>query len=221
MRMTAAAPVHLIREALEAYMAPDVASRALFEALGHFDGVPKTTEELLSLVQGPLHEILAVQVGTRDAASALARIVATLGGAPRSGRDADATTTVPTVSHPVTVLVIAGNGYFGDRLAAALGPIRVAPYHASSLERVASLSRRIVAGIVVADATDFAAIETDSLAEALSEFPTTVPRVVWAADLPYGQALLRSFERRGDPCMALPSTEGIDPLLDLIRSRKS
>lgn len=219
--MTAPAPVHRIREALEAYVPSDVASRVLFEALGHFDGVPKSSEELLTLVQGPLQGILAEEVGTRDATAALARIVEMLGGAPRSGREEDATTTVPIVSHPVTVLVVASSGHFGDRLAAALGPSRVAPYRASSLERIADLSRQTTTAIVVADATDFAAIETDALAETLSAFPPTVPRVVWAAELPYGQALLRSFERRRDACMALPSTEGIDPLLDLIRSRRT
>ena len=45
-------------------------------------------------------------------------------------------------------------------------------------------------------------------------------RVLWGSDLPYGQTIARATRPDDPTLILLPLEEGIEPLLDIIRSRQ-
>jgi hypothetical protein len=74
--------------------------------------------------------------------------------------------------------------------------------------------------IVLVDASDFPSIEPTDLAAAMGKAGEAV-RAIWGADLPYGQGVLAAAQRLGIPTTPLDRREGIAPLMDLVRSRRS
>ena len=135
-----------------------------------------------------------------------------------ANREDDATTAIPTGRDPVLVAVVANGGALASRLAAALGADRVSPVTVRSIEALASLDKE--PGVVVVDGTDFAAIEAPDLAEALGRLSPTTARVVWASDLPYGRRIAHALAQARMPHASIDRREGVEPLLDVVRSRK-
>ncbi len=216
--------VHVIREALECVLAPEVAAAVFFESLNGPDGVPETKDEVMLMVRGPLYASLVERVGPDEANAVVQRILITLepmqsGSAPRKSREDDATRAVPTHKRPVKVRVIAGGPGFATRLRYVLGPTRIEV--ASSADPDALVREAPPApSIIIVDATDFPPHGPDAIVRALDGLPPTTTRVLWASELPFGQRCREAFLEAAEEIVALTRAEGIEPLLDLIRSRK-
>lgn len=230
--------VSVIRRALEGHLSPAATSTLLFDALSEYGrDVPQTMDDMRHLVRGPLAEALARRLDEDQARDLIALIEGELEGSgpeilifrgdseppapparPLTERERDATAAVPVATAPVPVAVIAAGAGFAARLATALGPRRVALRAVHAVEELGTLPT--LPTIVVVDATDFAAIEPARLAEALGKLPSTTAHVVWAAGLPYGRQLTASMQDAHVRSVPIGRTDGIAPLLDLIRSRR-
>ncbi|NOY93321.1 MAG: hypothetical protein GXP55_19215 [Deltaproteobacteria bacterium] len=209
-------PVEALRTALGELLPRDLGPGLLFEALRPLPTLPRSDEEVAALVHGSLRDALIRRAGeTRGAA--LAERLAQRIREERPPRDADATRSMPTLRHPVPVVFVAAGDGFSDKLTASLGPKRIEALPCHDLDEFQRALRREEIALAVVDASDFAPIEPKELAEALSTLRATTARVVWSASLPYGRALIASL---GDQAtVSLEADEGIEPLLDLIRSR--
>ncbi|MDH5492926.1 MAG: hypothetical protein OEY14_13310, partial [Myxococcales bacterium] len=64
------------------------------------------------------------------------------------------------------------------------------------------------------------AIDTDEMVRSLQELHRSTALVVWAANLPYGRSILRALGKAKATAVALSQGDGLDPLLDMIRSRR-
>lgn len=73
--------------------------------------------------------------------------------------------------------------------------------------------------VALIDGEDPPAIEAAALASALAAMPEKIVRVLWAADVPMAAALARALDRRGTYVLRVARNDGLDPLLDLVRSR--
>jgi hypothetical protein len=233
--------VTVIRKALEGVLSPSATSSVLFEALGnHGQSIPRSTIELTELVRGSLSIALSRRLGPTRAAQVVSSIERAIETAPfgepeplrrpadpdataplaavMHGRDADATATVPTATAAVDVEVFAAGRGFVDRLVTVLGPRRVAPSVTSDIDRVGRSTPP--PAILVVDATDFTPTSPGVVSIGLARFPTTTAIVVWGAELPYGRSIVKVAAERSLHVVPLPRAHGIDPLLDLIRSRR-
>jgi len=230
--------LRIVRESLEGVVAPSLQSTVMFEALeSHGRELPRTTEELLTFVRSSLQDALVKRVGHREASAVVARIEQLLRTAPTltppgglfdtrtppSGirhRDRDVTTEIAIAREPVVVLVIASGGSMVQRLHAALGRSRVSGVSANDLERVRSVTSSYVPPIVLVDATDFPAINPAEVASVLIALPSTTACGVWGADLPYGRSIVLAMAGAESPAVAFTRGEGVEPMLDLIKSRR-
>ncbi|MEM9193604.1 MAG: hypothetical protein AAGF12_30800 [Myxococcota bacterium] len=224
-----------IRRIIEGVLSPSRTSTVLFEALAaHGDEIPRNDHDVRALVRGPLRSALSNRVGEEQTnslieviESALSEVLDPDAAAPTpipdepptmAALDPDATAAFPLASAPVEVAVVAGGRGFADRLAMALGPRRVAPRAVSGAAQLKSLTPE--PAIVIVDGTDFTAIEPDVWARLFTQLPPTTVVVVWAAGLPYGRTTVEALTIASVDAIALKRTEGIEPLLDLIRSRR-
>lgn len=225
--------LRLVRESLEAVVAPTIVSSVIFEALEHTGGqLPGGPGAVRDLVDGALRDALARRLGG-DAHALIDDVVALLDALtsrsaaraptapPPSRPDREVTLEVMLDERPVLVLVVAGSTDLATRLQAALGSARVTAIPTSVLAKLREQIKIGAPQLVLIDAADFAAIEPDELALELAKLPSTAVRAIWGADLPYGAALLRGLVERGAPATPFDRREGIDPMLDLIRSRRS
>jgi hypothetical protein len=215
--------VHVIREALECVLAPEVAAAVFFESLNGPDGVPETKDEVGLMVRGPLYASLVERVGPDEANAVVQRILLTLepmqsAGAPRKSREDDATRAVPTHNHPVKVRVVASGAGFATRLRYVLGPTRIEVE--ATVDPSALVGEAQAAAMVIVDATDFPPQDPQAIVRALDALPATTTRVLWASELPFGQRCREAFFDASKDVVALSRAEGIEPLLDLIRSRR-
>ncbi|WP_053234697.1 hypothetical protein [Sandaracinus amylolyticus] len=217
--------LRIIRESLEALVAPSMVSSAIFEALEAIGGdLAQGGAAASEFVQGPLRDALARRMGA-DAHPVIDDVLAMIGAVTPSGpgavrRGGDVTREVFVDSRPVIVIVVSAGHAFASKLQAALGATRVIPIPAASLERMDEQLRVAAPQMVLVDSADFAPIEPERLALFLEKLPATTVRAIWGADLPYGGAVLRAMITRSIPATPLDRREGIDPVLDLIRSRQ-
>lgn len=221
---TEPAQVRIMREALEGVLSPKLAQAVLFEALGDSGQLPSSSEELLTLVRGPVQDAVQRRSGGDAATAVVTRLEGILGRRPSErppAPDGEATVAVPTDEHPVAVLVVSAGPWFGGRLAAALGPDRVGPVFASDEVGVQAALAEHGPAIVIVDATDFPAMDPESAAATLRGLPSTATAAVWGGELPYGRRVAFALQESGVDAMTFPRKNGIDPLLDLIRARRA
>ena len=230
--MSAPSPTRVVRSALEDALDTRLASTVLFEALGEAGSqVPRSLDELVDVVRGPLREVLARRLDPGQAADLVEAIERALMPppdepatleipldelVPRTERD-DMTAPVLRLRGPVPVLVVAETDGFARRLLAALGDNRVAPSAtpAPSDETLEDPPR-----LLIVDASDFpTAIGPRALLSWAAGLPPSTALVLWAASLPYGKNLQRELASTELSFVTFDPTEGIAPLLDLIRSR--
>jgi hypothetical protein len=62
--------------------------------------------------------------------------------------------------------------------------------------------------------------DAESIAAALGDMPSSVVRAIWAADAPEALFLTRALADRGVYTVDVAHSDGLDPLLDLVRSRR-
>lgn len=223
--------LRLVREHLETVLSPPVAASVLFTAL-EAGKMPESALDVARLVDGPLRTVLVARMRQAevdsvvgDVLSALAPALSTSGSVASSpmGYRGDVTLEVPISStgEAVRLVVMAGSETFAQQIEAALGPLRVT---AVTLRSVLGLRRVLTVAvtapdIVVIDASRFPAIEPTDLADALAAMPATTARIVWGADLPYGESLMREVLARKAQATSIDRSEGVEPILDLIGSR--
>jgi hypothetical protein len=228
--MTREAPeIRLIRETLEGVLHPSTASTVFFEALQASGGaLPTTPEQLATLVRGPLRRGLAERVGEDRGAEILDQLelmLAALGSKGRARRRPsrhDQPTAAVTLSDvSLRVFVLSGGAAFGEQLKASLGPQVMSLVPVVDADTLRIRLDQVPPSMVLLDGGDFPAIEPEDLVTQLSPLPAEVVKAVWGADLPYGQRVLDAAQRRGLGLTPFDRSEGVAPLLDLIRSRRA
>jgi hypothetical protein len=217
----------MVRESLEAVVAPSIVSTVIFEALEQAGGqLPTGPEAVRDFANGALRRALVARLGDGahsicdDVVTMLESIAPRPVNPPEVRRDFEVTREVVIDALPVFVIVIAGSGTLAGRLQAALGSNMMTATPTTSLEQLHEHLGIAAPQVVLIDAADFANIEPDPLALVLEQLPATTVRGIWGADLPYGAAILRALAGRGSPATPLDRREGIAPLLDLVRSRR-
>ena len=227
--------MRLVREKLESVLSPTLASSVLFDALAEIGGRPPTTgEATLTLVEGPLARVLARRVRGVEGDTILAELVDTLRAVVKpahtpaaptlrpSARELDETLEVVRTEGAVSVMVVAANDNLAMRLEAVLGPGRIFTrtlYTRGELEGLLRGSK--FPPIVVIDSVEMPPIEPTDLAMLLGGTPPGTVHAIWGADLAYGSALLARLVERHTPATPLDRREGIEPFVDLVRSRRA
>jgi len=226
--------MRLVREKLESLLAPELASSVLFDALAEASGMPPSTgEATLALVEGPLARVLARRVRSAEADTIVNDLIEMLrvivGPAvtpahptPRARlRDLEITLEIQLGPGAVGVLVVSARPDLASRLEASLGPGRITARTISSLAVFESQLRAAeLPPIVIVDAVEFAPIEPVQLADALRRSPKGTVHAIWGADLAYGSVVLGELVESHVPATPLDRREGIEPFLDLVKSRR-
>ncbi len=215
--------VHVIREALECVLAPEVASAVFFESLNGPAGVPETKDEVILMVRGPLLSALIERVDENEANIVVQRILSELepmqATTPRRGREEDATVALPKDKRPVKVRVLSAGTGFATRLRYVLGPDRAEVEQTTHPDALLTEPAPGPA-IVIIDATDFPPQDAEAIVQSFASLPASTTRVLWASELPFGQRCREAFLAASSPVLAFARAEGIEPLLDVIRSRR-
>ncbi|MFK7990274.1 MAG: hypothetical protein AB8I08_29910 [Sandaracinaceae bacterium] len=230
--MSEVSPTRVLRRTLEEALDTDVASTVLFEALGESaTGVPRTRDEVLFVVQGPLREVLTRRLDAVQAERLVHRVEHQLSPAEpvtlempledlaSEGRREDATATVPT-SAAVPVLVVASGPAFAVKLELALGERRVSPRTASDPASLEDALGDATPALMIVDATSPPTLSDTIVIRAGHTLPTTTACVLFGVELPYGRRLLKSIDAQDRPWVTLERREGVAPLFDLVRSRR-
>ncbi|MBX7191563.1 MAG: hypothetical protein K1X94_05880 [Sandaracinaceae bacterium] len=224
----------LIREALEGFIAPEIATAILFDALAQTSTPPSNLHEARTFVTGPLSEVVRRRVRSDEVTSIVRLVQGAIDAAiDRDGVDVDvdfdpaasapgdgptATQQMSTITRPVPVVVLAASSTFADRLGLCLGEDRV---YASTVASAQGLRKAIFAQspmLVVFDGSSLAELDPEPIAEVLRGFPDNVVPVLWAGETAWG-ARLMTIAPRKPALVTLERKEGIEPLCDLVLSR--
>lgn len=237
----------MVREALEGVVSPTVATALLYEALEASGAAPPDTlEAMKAFAHGPLDEAVRRRMRDDEASQIRARVGELFTRALRHSRlpprgdggdfdldvdvdlgvegdDADGTATqqMTVVKRPVPVVVLSARSEFADRLVVCLGEDRVKTV---PVVDDATLSKAVFAYsalVVVLDGAAPARVDLSALAQALRRLPNGATTVVWASESEGGTTLASALDRAGAAAVTLGRGDGIEPLLDLILSRRS
>jgi len=229
------AEIVLIREALEGFISPEVATAIIFDALAQSASPPSSLHEARTFVAGPLSEVVSRRMRPSDVTSVIRLMKGVIDSAiDRDGVDVDVdidfdplsssteksteTQQMSTIVRPVPVVVLAEQSIFADRLGICLGEDRV---YTSTVTSPAGLRKALFAQsplLVVLDATACASVSVDEVAEVLGGFPDNVVPVLWGGETAWGERLVALAPRK-PAVVTLDRKEGIEPLCDLILSR--
>jgi hypothetical protein len=218
--------MYLIREALEGLIEPRVASSVIFDALerGGIDALPSEAAKLIGFIEGPLRAATTDRVGSSTADDVVERLtgllrtaMATPAGA--SGPGDVRTVEVPVGAGPVRVMVLGRGSALAVRLRAALGGDRVAVGASTAVPAAEHMATTLRPEIIVLDAVDPVQDPVDSVAEMLARVPGKGTHLVWGREQPWASKISHALDERGIPFTPIDRLEGVDPLLDLIRSR--
>lgn len=226
---------------LEGTLAPAVASSVLFDALERWQGgVPRTGEEVLQIVQGPLSEVLAERLGDAGRDSVIQLIqdrLVQLAGAldlvlevatppaeailPASAEAPEEVQTkrIRAVNHAVGVLVASSSTRFAPQLTTAIGAERVFPL---TVHDVSSLRHEVFAmnpQLLVLDGAAPPPIAEAEWVQVLRGLPDHVLIVIWDAGTDFGRRAVAFCSRSDHASLGLLRSEGIEPLLDLVLAR--
>jgi len=218
----------VIRESLEGMLAPAVASKVIFEALEPFGGDPPSGEGLARFVENELQASLQARAGHEVARDITSRISSVLGllvpGKGGSGPLAPwqrQTAEVSLVNGCVRVAVISATSGMDRRLQAALGD-KVMPLGVRRLSRLQVVATDRRPQIVLIDGADPPPDRAVDLIGPLRLLSKEALVVVFGSHEPWAQQAVKTIEAMGvgaPTLVELDRREGVDPLLDLIRSR--
>lgn len=207
------AVIGILREALEAELPDGAASRMLFAALSAWGGrVPGTFVEVLDVVQGPLRQVLAAELGLARARAVVRTLenrlrfsemptglVATM---PRGAFEEPPTATIPRASGPVSLKVIAKTPTLAALVVSVLGPARVTVSDDPA--------------ILLIDASDPPDAWPADLELRARQAHLTV---IYGTDLAEAASLTERLRADGVGYLGFTTDHGAAPILDLIRSR--
>jgi len=223
---TEAPEIRLIREALEGVLHPSTASTIFFEALQANGGsLPKSTQEAIDMVNGPLRAGLAEKLGS-DGATLANQIAMRLSSIPRPvrkkpSRHDEQTRSLDLSGETLPVYVLTSSKNLVSQLHASVGPKVMSPLLIGDALTLRTRLVQISPSFVLIDASDFPAIEPDELARELSALESSVVKAVWGSDLPYGQGVMNAAHQLGFSLTPFDRSEGVEPMLDVIRSRRA
>jgi hypothetical protein len=219
------AGLHLVREALEGIIEPTAASAALFEALERqgADDLPGSAAELMDFVRGPLYAVVERRIGTTGADEIVDRMDRTVkrveSGMPLRGGGAATTLEINVGTGPVRVLSLSKSTSLAVRLRAALGGLQVHVVSASDLSEAETKGAKHDPDVVVIDATAAITDDAEGVMTFLSRLKPTSTSVLWGEELSFGRTLKHEAVQRRVKLTTVERSEGVDLLLDLIRSR--
>ncbi|MBX3272010.1 MAG: hypothetical protein KF729_17220 [Sandaracinaceae bacterium] len=218
--------IRLIRETLEGVLHPSAASTVFFESLQAFGGaLPTDAREAIDLVNGPLRRALVERLGDDGAAVAdeLATTLSAIGRSVRKrpSRHDEQTKAVSLSDETLPVYILTASKALVGLLHASVGPLVMSPLWVPDAAALRGRLSQIAPGFVLIDASDFPAIEPDELAQALCGLDAQLVKALWGADLPYGQGVMDAAHRLGFSLTPFDRREGVEPVLDVIRSRRA
>ena len=223
MRAMSESGMKLIREKMEALVAPRTASAIIFEALAadRANSIPVAPAALNRFLAGPLHHVAVRRLGSEDAQRLLDALRAALAaGAQPERRDAAVRTLeLPIGRGPVQVVVASGDASLAVALRASVGGERLGVHSVDSPTALRGVVRRVTPELVILDGTSPIGGVLEEIAAAIAALPPTSARLLWGHDHPYGVRVGEVLEARGCEFTRIDHREGVDPLLDLVRSR--
>ncbi len=231
----------MVREALEGVVSPTMATTLLFEALeASGRPPPRTIEQMRAFASGPLDHAVRQRLRDEDASQIRDQVDAlfarALARSPRTASveveldvelddeeqtDGTETAQMTTVARPVPVVVLTAREEFADRLVLCLGHDRVKTI---AVVDDAALSKAVFAYdalVVVLDGASPTSADAAAVAAALRRLPNGATTIVWGSEAAGGATLTKALDRAGAACVPLGRSDGIEPLLDLILSRRS
>jgi hypothetical protein len=222
-RFNAELGLYLVREELSSVVEDNVAGSLLFGALelGRLDDLPADAEALVEFVRGPLRDVTSRRIGEARAHQVCERIARILEkGMDRKFGDAATrrTAKLELGSGPLTVLVIS-RGPLAVWLRVALAPDFVDVRSLAGLSTSKGLLERLTPALVIVDAGEALHEEPGAVAAWLGGLLPEA-RVLWGTDSPWATDLCATLDRKGVEYVPVDRREGVEPLLDLVRSRK-
>ena len=215
--------MYLIREALEGLLEPRVASHVLFEALerGGIESLPSDASLLIGFVEGPLRAATAERAGEATAADIVERLTSVLQKAVvmDAAPDVSRTVEVPLGAGPVRVMVMGRGSSLAVRLRAALGGDRVAIGASTATPAAEHMVGTLRPEIIILDAVDPIQDAVEDVAAFLARVPAKTTRLVWGREQPWASRLADALDQATVPYTPVDRRDGVEPLLDLIRSR--
>jgi len=218
----------VIRESLEGMLAPDIASKVIFEALEPFGGDLPSGEGLARFVENELKASLTSRAGHEVAQDVTGRISSVLGLlVPGKGSTEPLppwqrrTAEVSLVSGSVRVAVVSATSGMDRRLLAAMGE-KVMPLGVRRLSRLEVVARDLHPQIVLVDGADPPPDLAVEMIAPLRALPKDALVIVFGSREPWAQQAMKSIEAMGagaPQVVGVDREEGVDPLLDMIRSR--
>jgi len=208
----------LIREALEGLVEARTASAIVFDALGRAEAIPQDVDGLILFLEGPLHECTSRQAGSNVAASLVERVLAMFrAGSP--SRDVATTLQLPRGTGPVRVMVLSRNTILSLRLRAALGPDVVGVAAVCELGKARTAIERMGPEVLILDGVEPMVDDPAALSEVIALVPSPATRAIWGGELRWAAAAVAAFAADQQEVTPVDRREGVEPLLDLIRSR--
>lgn len=217
--------IRLIRETLEGVLHPSTASSVFFEALQAGGGaLPQDAREAVDLVNGPIRIGLRERLGADggdSVADQLANMLSKIGREVRRrpSRHDEQTQSISLSDKTLPVFILTASRELVDRLHAALGPQIMSPVIVTDSDMLRTRLSQIAPAFVLVDASDFPAIEPEDLVAQINALKSGVIKALWGSDLPYGQSVMDVAQKRGCGITTFDRREGIEPLIDVIRSR--
>jgi len=216
--------MYLLREALEGLIEPKTASGVIFEALGDESSgeLPADVDGLLAFVQGPLRRATGKRVGessAREVVERLEQVLDRVSKRPGAVRSGSTTLEVPVSTGPVRVLVLSRSSTLAMRLRAALGGDRIAVGAATAVPAGEHLRSQLKPEMVIVDAVDPVQDGLEALVGLLGSFDPSITILLWGREQEWAERLDARLGSAGVETTPVDRREGVDPLLDLIRSR--
>lgn len=205
-------------------MEPRLAASTLLEAMGELTRWHDLLDaaRLEQFVSGSLRSAVSRRLGSLPAADVterisqmLALVRQTRGAEPRDTRE------VPFVDGPVRVLLVGRTAKLGIPLRVEMGGDGIALAHAADLDGIRVLLDRLVPEVVVVDAVQPPDVTVAELLAVLGEIPRGTGVILWGSEESWASPLLQSRLPISVDLVTLEHGVGMEPLLDIVRARRS
>ncbi|MEM9190810.1 MAG: hypothetical protein AAGF12_16620 [Myxococcota bacterium] len=215
--------MRLVREALEGLVAPRLASGVIFDALAASadSELPRNQAELLAFVAGPLSRAAERRVGgaqAREMVRQIETVLSSVSTKPQTTR-VGRTLEVPIGGGPVVVLLLSRVSGLAVALRAAVGGERLGVRTVADAATATGLALQLKPDLLIVDATNPTDDSVEEVADVMSAVGPTCARLLWGHEERWAQALGQVLTERKVRYTPVDRREGVDPLLDLVRSR--
>ncbi len=211
--------LRLIRDALEAVLAPELAREVIEAARRQMPDALDAPENVVRFVDGPIRRAI-----TRVHGAAGDDIVDDLLGMlvpeERHRRPSEEVTREVRLDAQLLVIVLSSSEELARALDARFEPGAVTVVAYDDVEGPRRAAKLRAAAMVLIDGASFPRIELADIPDALALFAPETLRAVWATDAPYGASVVSILAARHVSFTPLDRREGITPIVDLVRARR-